>query len=52
MEEAIQKVASIPIKNLTASRAKTYSNNLAFATTFNTNNKNVVPLIQTAFKSL
>ena len=52
VQEAIRKVTSIPIENLRASKAKTDSNNLAFVTTFNPNNKNVFPLIQTAFKSL
>ena len=50
--EAIRKVTSIPIENLRVSKAKADSNNLEFATTFNPNNKNVFPLIQTAFKSL
>ena len=52
IQEAIWKVTSIPIENLRVSKAKTDSNNLAFVTTFNPNNKNVFPLIQTAFKSL
>ena len=47
VQEAIRKVTSIPIENLRASKAKTDSNNLAFVTTFNPNNKNVFPLIQT-----
>ena len=42
------KVTSIPIENIKALQAKNYSNNLAFVTTFNSNNKNVFPLIQTA----
>ena len=50
--EAIRKATSIPTKNLTASKAKTNNNNLAFFTSFNPNKKNVFPLIQTAFKSL
>ena len=41
VQEAIRKVATIPTKNLRASKAKTDSNNLAFVTTFNPNNKNV-----------
>ena len=52
IEEAIRKAQSIPIENLRASKAKTDNNNLAFITTFNSNNKNVFPLIQAAFKSL
>ena len=52
IQEAIQKVTSIPIENLRVSKAKTDSNDLAFVTTSNPNNKNVFPLIQTAFKSL
>ena len=52
IQEAIQKATSIPIENLRASKAKTDSNNLAFVTTFNPNNKSIFPLIQTAFKSL
>ena len=52
IQEAIRKVTSIPIENLRVSKAKTGSNNLAFVTTSNQNNKNVFPLIQTAFKSL
>ena len=52
IQEAIQKVTSIPIQNLRVSNAKADSNDLAFVTTFNPNNKNVFPLIQTAFKSL
>ena len=52
IQEAIRKVTSIPIEGLRTSQAKTYSNNLAFVTTFSPNNKNVFPLIQTTFKSL
>ena len=52
VQEAIRKVTSIPTENLRASKAKTDSNNLAFVTNFNPYNKNVFPLIQTAFKSL
>ena len=52
VQEAIPKVKSIPIENLRASKTKTDSNNLAYVTTFNPSNKNVFPLIQTAFKSL
>ena len=52
VQEAIPKVKSIPNENLRASETKTDSNNLAFVTTFNPSNKNVFPLIQTAFKSL
>ena len=52
IQEAIQKVTSIPIENLRVSKAKTDSNDLAFVTTCNPNNKNVFPLIQAAFKSL
>ena len=48
IQDAIQKVTSIPIENIRALQAKNYSNNLAFVTTFNSNNKNVFPLIQTA----
>ena len=51
VQEAIPKVKSIPNENLRASETKTDSNNLAFVTTFNPSNKNVFPLIQTAFKS-
>ena len=40
------------IENSKASKDKTYSNNLAFVTTFNLNNKNLFSLIRTAFKSL
>ena len=40
------------MKTLKASKAKTDSNNLAFITTFNSNNKNVSPLIETVFKLL
>ena len=50
--EKIRKVTSIPTENLRASKAKTDSNNFAFVTTFNSNNKKVFPLIQTSFKSL
>ena len=49
VQEAIRKAISVPIENLWGSKAKTDSNNLAFVTTFNINNKNVFPLIQTAF---
>ena len=52
IQEAIRKVAGIPTENLRALKAKTDSNNLTFVLTFNPNNKNVFPLIQTAFKSL
>ena len=52
IQEVIRKVASIPIENLRASKAKTDNNNLAFVTFFNPNKKNFFPLIQTAFKSL
>ena len=52
VQETIRKVTSIPIENLRASKTKTDSNNLAFVTTFNPNNKSVFPLIQTAFKSV
>ena len=52
IREAVRKAASIPIENLRVSKAKNDSNNLAFLTTFNPNNKNVFPLIQTVFKSL
>ena len=48
IQDAIRKVTSIPIENIRALQAKNYSNNLAFVTTFNSNNKNVFPLIQTA----
>ena len=50
IEESIRKATSIPIENLRASKGKTDSNNLAFVTTFNLNNKSVFVLIQTAFK--
>ena len=52
IQEAIRKVTSIPVEYLRVSKPKTGSNNLAFVTTSNLNNKNVFPLIQTAFKSL
>ena len=48
IQDAIRKVTSIPIENIRALQAKNYSNNLVFVTTFNSNNKNVFPLIQTA----
>ena len=48
IQDAIRKVTSIPIENIRALQAKNYSNNLAFVTTFNSNKKNVFPLIQTA----
>ena len=51
IQEAIRKVTSIPIENLRVSKPKTGTNNLAFVTTSNLNNKNVFPLIQAAFKS-
>ena len=52
IQEAIQKVTSIPIENLRASKAITDSNNLAFVTTFHPNKKKFFALIQTAFKPL
>ena len=52
IQEAIRKVRPIPIENLRGSKAKTDSNNLPFVATFDPNNKNIFPLIQTAFKSL
>ena len=52
IQKVIQKAASIPTENLRASKTKTDSNDLPFVTSFNPNNKNVFPLIQTAFKSL
>ena len=48
----IRKAKSIFIENLRTSEVKTDSDNLAFVTNFNPNKKNVLPLIQTAFKSL
>ena len=48
IQDAIRKVTSIPTENIRALQAKNYSNNLVFVTTFNSNNKNVFPLIQTA----
>ena len=52
VQEAIRKVTSIPIENLSASKAKTDSYNLAFVTTFNPNIKNFFPLIEVALQSL
>ena len=54
IQEAIRKVASIPIENLRTSKARTDCNNLVFVATSYNNpyNKNLFPLIQTAFKSL
>ena len=52
IQELIQKVTSIPIEDLRASKAKPGSNNLVFLTTFNPNNKNAFALIRTGFKSL
>ena len=48
----VWNIKSIAIKTLKASKTKTDSNNLAFVTTFNSNNKNVSPLIETVFKLL
>lgn len=39
IQEAIQKVISIPNESLWTSKAKTDNNILAFVTTFNRNNK-------------
>ena len=44
IQEAIRKATSIPIENLRTSKAETDSNNLAFVTAFNPNNKNVFPV--------
>ena len=52
IQEAIRKATSISTENLRTSKAKTDSNNLTFVTNFNPIDKNVFPLIQTAFKSL
>ena len=48
----VWNIKSVAIKTLKASKAKTDSNNLAFVTTFNSNSKNVSPLIETVFKPL
>ena len=39
IQAAIRKATNIPIKNLKTSKTKAVSNNLAFVTTFNPNNK-------------
>ena len=52
IQEAIRKATSISTENLMTSKAKTDSNNLTFVTTFNPIDKNVFPIIPTAFKSL
>ena len=39
------------VENNEVRKKFSFFNNLAFVTTFNPNNKNVLPLIQTAFKS-
>ena len=52
IQEATGKATSIPVEILRTSKVKTDRNNLVFITTFTPNNKNVFPLIQTAFKLL
>ena len=46
IQKAIRKLTIIPFENVRPSKAKTNSNNLAFFTTFNPNNKNALFLIQ------
>ena len=48
----IQEASNISTKGLSMAEAKTDSDNLAFVTACNSNNKNVFPLIKTEFQSL
>lgn len=52
IQEAIPKVTSFCIEDSRGEKAKTDSDDLGFVATFSPNNENLLPLIQTALKSL